>query len=109
MQQSIGQVASVHFAGLVYGLAGVHAVYANYGEESLHLWTIVDKDSFDLRRQVYDTEAEFYAQAPYVRVDFYVLTLERLPEKKSLKSTIPRGFELVPRQATDALEPAASG
>lgn len=95
----------VLFAREVYQIPGVESVYFKVGPDAtIHLWTIVNDDDFNLREQIYDAEARLYDLYPIERFDFYVVTKSRLTQKP-LKEVIPDDFSIVPRQVADAFRP----
>ena len=94
----------VLFAKAVYQIPGVESVYFKVGPDAtIHLWTIVNDDDFNLREQIYDAEARLYDLYPIERFDFYVITKSRT--QKPLKEIIPVDFSIVPRQVADAFRP----
>lgn len=96
-------VISRVFAGKAYGINGVKAVYSKVDHDgACHIWTVVTKDNFGVREQVYDVEAALYNLFPDAPIDFYVLSLERLLDR-NLDMIIPNGFTLVSGGITDAI------
>lgn len=96
------------FAAKVYRIEGVLAVYVKMGTGSInHLWTLVDRDEYDLREQVYDAESQMYTEYPDQLFDFYVLTASRI--KRDIGETIPSDFSFIPRQVAHAIGRGLSG
>jgi len=98
----------LRFAARAYAIPGVQAVFSGRSSSrTTHLWTVVQHDDPALREQVYDAEAALYPLYPKARLDFYVLTIDRL-DGKTLKDAIPVGFTEAPRGTAHAAGQLAS-
>jgi hypothetical protein len=88
-------LAAAAFAAAVYVIEGVTAVYAKQTTDgTLDLWTVTDRDDFDLLKLVYDEEARLYEAFPGLRIDFYDLSSDHLRNKPAA----PRSeFTVIPR------------
>ena len=99
------------FAQKVQHLEDVEDVYwrVSNGGEVVHIWTVVNRDDFDLRKLIYAAMDSIYAEFPKARLDLYVLTKSRLPRGKSLSTMIPSGFTKVERIFGSAITSRLSG
>ena len=83
------------FASKVHQISGVRAVYAKVDKnQTVHCWTVLERDEAVPRAQVYDMEMSMYELFPNTRFDFYVFAWDRL-QSQSLANVIPDGFDEV--------------
>ena len=102
IEESLPIGSSLHFAANAYRIGGVQAVYFKTGADSInHLWTLVERDEYELREQVYEAESQMYTDFPDQRFDFYVVTASRI--RQDLRKTIPVDFTLITRQDAHAI------
>ncbi|MBI4312007.1 MAG: hypothetical protein HY681_09515 [Chloroflexi bacterium] len=95
------------FAARVYQLLGVEGVYFwTDAGQTTHLWTVVGRDDLALRERIYRIEAQLYNRFPGARLDFFVLTRDRL-EDGGQDYKLATGFSLVRKEAPLAAQRGA--
>lgn len=74
------ETAIYEFAEKVSNLGFVRAVSWNSEDESVHVWTFIDRRDKDLRRQIYTIEFELMTKFDDLKFDFNVVSLSTLGE-----------------------------
>ena len=75
-------------AAKVYKIEGVQAFYFKAVTDSLtHLWTLVERDEYELREKIYEAETQMYTEYPdqHISSEHANVWMERLQQAHHLQ------------------------